>query len=93
MTSLNSPTSDTTASCRWSRPAQCCEAWNGLAPAITTTFTTPKIMAPITRYLAACESSKHGVIRAKTGNTNAITVTGLTPGKTYRCIVKATNGR
>jgi alpha-tubulin suppressor-like RCC1 family protein len=49
--------------------------------------------APITSYTDTCTSSNHGVARAKTAAPGPIVVTGLTPGKTYTCYVRATNSR
>jgi len=49
-----------------------------------------------TGFTATCSSSNGGVARSKTvmvGTQRAITVTGLTVGKTYRCTVKAINAR
>ncbi|WP_183099108.1 fibronectin type III domain-containing protein [Nocardioides pelophilus] len=45
----------------------------------------------ITSYLARCVSSNGGITRAKTGTSSPLVVAGLTPGKTYRCQVRATN--
>ena len=58
------------------------------------TFTAPADNgAAITSYTAACAPSNGGATRTKKGNASPITVTGLTPGKTYTCTVRATNSR
>jgi parallel beta-helix repeat protein len=49
--------------------------------------------APITSYSVTCASSNGGVTRTKTGPASPITVTTLTPGKSYVCRVSATNSR
>ena len=49
--------------------------------------------APVTRYTAICTSSNGGTTRAKAAKTGPITVSGLTPGKSYTCNVRATNDR
>ena len=49
--------------------------------------------APITSYSVTCASSNGGVTQTKTGPASPITVTGLTPGKSYVCRVSATNSR
>jgi hypothetical protein len=49
--------------------------------------------APITSYSVTCASSNGGVTRTKTGAASPITVTTLSPGKTYVCRVSATNSR
>ncbi len=49
--------------------------------------------AAITSFTATCASSNGGVTQNKTGTASPITVTGLTPGRSYRCTVKATNSR
>ena len=47
--------------------------------------------SPITSFSAQCRSTNGGVLQNKTGTTSPITVTGLTPGKSYHCRVRATN--
>jgi len=49
--------------------------------------------SPITKYTATCSSSNGGVTRSKSARTGPVTVSGLTPGKSYTCTVKATNAR
>jgi hypothetical protein len=49
--------------------------------------------AAITNYTATCMSTNGGLAASKTALPIPMTVTGLTPGKTYRCTVRATNGR
>jgi hypothetical protein len=49
--------------------------------------------APITNFTATCASSNGGVTRTKTGPASPITVTTLSPGKSYQCRVSATNSR
>jgi hypothetical protein len=55
--------------------------------------------AAITSYTARCDSSNGGTSGTKTkvlsdGNTSPdVTVSGLTAGKTYTCVAKATNSR
>ena len=49
--------------------------------------------SPITRYTATCNSSNGGKANGKAGTTGPLTVTGLSPGKTYRCTVNAANKR
>ncbi len=44
-----------------------------------------------TRFIATCSSNDGGVTRATNSPSTAITVTGLTAGKTYSCAVRATN--
>ena len=62
--------------------------------AVKVVFNTPRDNgSPITHYVVVCESNDHGAIRAKTGSRSPITVTGLTAGRSYRCIVEATNRR
>jgi streptogramin lyase len=46
-----------------------------------------------TSYTATCTSSNGGVLRSKSGAASPLTVTTLTPGKTYTCTVKGTNAR
>ena len=53
----------------------------------------PNNGAPISTYTATCVSSNGGVAKTKAGSGTAITVTGLTGGKTYTCTVRATNSR
>ena len=58
------------------------------------TYTAPANNgAAITSYTATCTSTNLGVTKTKTASSGALTVTGLTAGKTYRCTVKATNSR
>jgi len=64
------------------------------------TFTAPANSgATITSYTSACNSSNGGASRTQTktltpGNSSPqVTVSGLTGGKTYTCLVKATNSR
>jgi hypothetical protein len=45
------------------------------------------------KYTASCASSNGGVARSATGSASPIVVTGLTPGKSYTCTVKAHNSR
>ncbi|KAA1427587.1 fibronectin type III domain-containing protein [Nocardioides antri] len=45
----------------------------------------------ITSYLARCVSTDGGVTRARPGAASPITVLSLTPGKGYRCQVRASN--
>jgi len=49
--------------------------------------------SPITKYTATCTSSNGGVTKSKSARTGPVTVSGLTPGKTYTCTVNATNAR
>ena len=49
-------------------------------------LTTPK-------YTATCVSSDGGPTKSAAGTASPISVTGLTPGKTYTCNVKAHNAR
>ena len=51
--------------------------------------------ASITSFTAGCTSSNGGVSKTRTqpAPPAAITVAGLTAGKTYTCVVKATNSR
>jgi hypothetical protein len=49
--------------------------------------------AAITSYAVTCTSSNGGTTKTASGGASPITVTGLTPAKTYRCVVKATNSR
>ncbi len=49
--------------------------------------------APITSFSATCASSNGGVTKTKTGTASPITVTALTPGRSYQCTVTATNSR
>jgi hypothetical protein len=51
--------------------------------------------ATINTYTAGCNSSNGGKNNTKTVNApaSAVTVAGLTAGKTYTCLVKATNSR
>jgi Fibronectin type III domain len=51
--------------------------------------------ATINTYTAGCNSSNGGTNNTKTVNapTSSVTVVGLTSGKTYTCLVKATNSR
>jgi hypothetical protein len=47
--------------------------------------------AAITGYRVQCASSDGGLTRSADGTASPITATRLTPGKAYRCRVKATN--
>ncbi len=47
--------------------------------------------SPITGYLARCESTDGGTTRNATGTTSPVSVTGLSPGKSYHCRTRATN--
>ena len=47
--------------------------------------------SPITGYLARCESTDGGITKSATGTTSPITVTALSPGKSYHCRTRATN--
>jgi hypothetical protein len=47
----------------------------------------------ITSYTALCSSSNGGAARAKSGAASPLIVIGLTVGKSYTCIVRATNSR
>jgi hypothetical protein len=51
--------------------------------------------SPLTspKYSATCASSNGGVTKSATGTGTPITVTGLTPGKTYTCQIRAHNAR
>jgi hypothetical protein len=49
--------------------------------------------AAITSFRATCVSSNGGVTKTKTGTFSPITVTTLTPNKSYTCRVNATNSR
>jgi nitrous oxidase accessory protein NosD len=49
--------------------------------------------AAITSYTVTCASSNGGVTKTQTGTASPITVTALTPGKSYTCRVSATNSR
>jgi titin len=62
---------------------------------IKVTFTAPLVTngAAITGYTATCASSNLGVTKTKTGTASPLTVTLLSPGKTYKCTVKASNSR
>jgi hypothetical protein len=77
-----------------SAPICCSSAVRVAAGAIKLKFAKPpQNGAPITKYTAVCASSNHGVLKSKTGKVTLITVTGLTPGKSYTCKVSATNSR
>ena len=59
---------------------------------VAVAFTAPADHgAPITGYTASCTSSDGGAPGTHTGTAGPISVTGLTNGKTYTCIVTATN--
>lgn len=47
--------------------------------------------APVTQYYAQCVSTDGGVLGAKLGTANPLTVSALTGGKSYRCRVQAKN--
>jgi titin len=55
--------------------------------------------ATITSYTARCSSSNGGAAKSQTKNATStsssqqVTISGLTSGKTYTCVVKATNSR
>jgi len=49
--------------------------------------------ASITKYTATCQSSDGGATKSTSGKSGPLTVTGVTPGKTYTCRVTATNSR
>jgi len=49
--------------------------------------------AKIKTFTATCTSHNGGVTRIASNNHNPIAVSGLTPGKTYTCTVRATNSR
>ena len=62
--------------------------------AIKLTFKVPRSNgAPIIRYTATCKSNNGGATKAKSAKTAPLTVLGLTAGKTYTCVVTATNSR
>ena len=64
------------------------------AGSLRVTYTAPANNgAAITSYTATCTSTNLGVTKTKTASSGALTVTGLTAGKTYKCTVKATNSR
>jgi hypothetical protein len=61
---------------------------------IRVTFVKPAANgAAISSLTAACVSSNGGVTKTKVGTASPLTVTALTPFKTYTCTVKATNSR
>ena len=47
--------------------------------------------SPITEFLAQCASTNGGVVGTLTGPASPLQVTGLTPGKSYHCRVRARN--
>ena len=47
---------------------------------------------PITGFSAQCLSTDGGTARSRAGSSSPLTVTLLTPGKSYHCRVRATNG-
>ena len=47
--------------------------------------------AAITKYTATCTSSDGGTTRTGTNTRSPLNVTGLTIGKTYTCVLTATN--
>ncbi len=47
----------------------------------------------ITSYRATCTSSNGGVQGSNSATASPFTVNGLTPGKSYTCVVRATNAR
>ena len=68
--------------------------------ALRVTFTAPANSgAQITSYTAGCNSSNGGASRTQTktltpsNSSEQVTTSGLTAGKTYTCVVKATNSR
>jgi hypothetical protein len=60
---------------------------------ITVDFSPPANggSSPITSYTVTCTSSDGGATGSKTGGKSPITVTGLTSGDTYTCVVDASN--
>jgi hypothetical protein len=48
--------------------------------------------SPVTDHTVECASSDGGITNTATGVAGPLTVTGLSPGKRYRCRAKATNG-
>ncbi len=71
------------------------------AASLDVAFATPGIAAgasgasaqAILVYTASCTSLTGGASGSATGSSSPLTVTGLTPGATYTCQVKATDGR
>jgi hypothetical protein len=49
--------------------------------------------APVSRYTAICSSTNGGRTRVKAAKIGPITVSGLTPSKSYTCEVRASNDR
>jgi titin len=49
--------------------------------------------APIISFTVVCKSTDGGQAKSTFGPTPPIVVTGLSPGATYTCTVRATNGR
>ena len=49
--------------------------------------------APVSAYTAICTSTNGGTTRVHAAEAGPITVSRLTPGKTYTCKVRATNSR
>ncbi len=61
---------------------------------IRLTFPAPRDNgAPITQYRGVCRSGNGGVTRTTAGWRSPLVAKGLTPGKTYRCVVTASNSR
>jgi len=91
-----SPASKSTSALTVGAPGQPAKpaATKTTAGSLKVTFTAPATNgAKITNYTTTCASSNGGVTEATTGTSSAITVTGLTAGKTYTCTVNATNSR
>jgi hypothetical protein len=64
------------------------------AGSLKATFAAPNNNgAVITSYAVTCTSSNGGVTKTASGRASPITVTGVTPGDSYTCTVKATNSR
>jgi len=62
--------------------------------AIKVTFKTGNSNgSPITSFTVGCRSSNGGHAASRSGKASPITVGGLTPGKAYACVVRATNRR
>ena len=49
--------------------------------------------AAVSKFTAACLSTDHGAVRSVSAKSGPLTVKGLTPGRTYKCAVSATNSR
>jgi hypothetical protein len=62
--------------------------------ALQATFSAPNNNgAVITSYAVTCASSNGGATKSASGSRSPITVSALTPGKSYTCTVSATNSR